>query len=214
MIDNGHNFLVIDADTEEDPLSMYQHEMCGCGTCTIIDWKQGKRCKKPNTEEYPKFVLLNPNHKIASQFRHTLSEQNELYVKTKDIEEKFRASSCKTWCSLKFEVEGRGQRKRRGPKQYISDIAMELCTYFQLPMALHVTNIQELNDLFSKIRVSWFNFEPIHFIATRRLGDLYPDVIRMWDDYVQHFNKYCSERNLKEYSSILFNEENDNIFYY
>ena len=34
----------------------------------------------------------------------------------------------------------------------------------------------------------------------------------MWEEYVQHFKKYCSERNLKEYSGIFFNEEIDNIF--
>jgi len=34
----------------------------------------------------------------------------------------------------------------------------------------------------------------------------------MWDDYDQHFKKYCSEHNLKEYAGILFNEENDYIF--
>ena len=184
--------------------------MCGCGTCTIKDWKQGRRCEKPNTEKYPKFMLLNPNQSIAARFHHTLSEENELYAMTADIDEKFRVCSCKTWSSLKCEVEGYEDRKRRGPKQ---DIVMELrTTYFQLLMPIHVTSIEELNDLFSKIRVLWFNFEPIHYIATIRLGDLYPKVIQMWEDYVCHFRKYCSERYLKEYSGILFNEESDNVF--
>ena len=205
-------YCFIDKGTNDDPLSMYPHEMCGCGSCTIFDWKQGRRCEKPNTEKYPKFVLLNPNQSIAARFDHTLSEENELYAMTTDIDERFRKCSVKTWSSLRCEVEGYGARKRRGPKQDISDIVMELRIYFQLPMPINVTSIEELNDLFSKIRVSWFNFKPIHYIATSRLGDLYPEVIQMWEEYVQHFKKYCSERNLKEYSGILFNEESDNVF--
>ena len=192
---------------------MYQHEMCGCGSCTIKDWKQGRRCEKPNMEEYPKFVLLNPNHKIASQFCHTLSEENEMSAMTKVIDDKFRACSLETWSSLKYEVEGRGKRRRRGPKQDISDIVMALCIKFSISMPISVESIPELNHLLSTtIRVSWYNFEPIHFIATRRLGDLYPNIIQMWEEYVQHFEKYCSERNLKEYCGVFFNEEIDNIF--
>ena len=130
---------------------------------------------------------------IAARFDHTLSEENELYAMTTDIDERFRECSVKTWSSLRCEVEGYGARNRRGPKQDIGDIVMELRIYFQLPMPINVTSIEELNDLFSKIRVSWFNFKPIHYIATSRLGDLYPEVIQMWEEYVQHFKKYCSE---------------------
>ena len=191
---------------------MYQKEMCGCGVCTIKDWQQGRKCIKPNTAEYPKFVLLNPKHAIATHFRRPLSKQNELYAMTKDIDDKFRACSVLTWCSLKCEVEGKCQQDRRGQQQDVSDIAMELCTYFQLPIPVHVTTMQELNSLFHRICVSWFHFQPIHYIATHRLGKLYPEVVEMWEDYIQCFKKYCSERNLREYSSILFNEENENIF--
>ena len=186
--------------------------MCGCKKCTVEDWKQGRRCETPNVEKYPKFVLLNPNQKIAEQFDHKLSEENKLFAMTKQIDKKFCTCSSRTWSSLKYEVERRGFIWQRRRKQNISDIVMELCTKFSLSIPLHVKSIPELNDFFSKLHVSWFNFEPIRFIATHRLNNLYPELVSQWEDYVQDFKKYCSERNLREYASILFSEESDNIF--
>ena len=176
--------------------------MCSCKKCTVEDWKQGKRCENPMTEEYPKFVLLSPNHRIAAQLQHGLVEENELYAMTEEIDKEFRSCSYQTWCSLKYEVEARDQRK-----QVISDIIMKL---WALPIP-DVTNIRELNNLFSKLHVSWFNFEPIRLIASHMLRS-YPEVIQQWEDYVKHFEKYCSDRNVREYASILFNEESGNIF--
>ena len=187
--------------------------MCGCKKCTVKDLKQGRRCETPIVVKYPKLVLLKPNQKIAERFNHTLDKEIELYARTTEIDEKFRECFYLTCSCLKCEVEGNGQKEQRGPKQDISDIVMKLCSFFSVPLPVHVTTIQELIDLFmSKLRVSWFNFEPVRFIATQQLGDLYPEVIQEWEDYDQDFKKYCSERNLGDYARILFNEENGNIF--
>ena len=194
---------------------MYQKKMCGCKKCTLEDLKQGRICEKPNIEEYPKFVLLNPNHEIAAQFQHTYGEQKNLFLMTEEIYKKFRSCSFQTWFYLNCEIDGRSQRMRRGAKQDIRDIVMELCMKFAFHtlLSLHIESIPQLSELlFTTMRVSWFNFEPIRFIATHRLSNLYPDVLKQWDDYAEQFKKYCSERNLRDYAGILFNEDSDNVF--
>jgi len=89
----------------------------------------------------------------------SLLETNELFAMTTNIDKEFRTYSLQIWSRLKCEVE---------KSLDISDIAMELRTYFHLPMPAHITSIQDLNILFfSTLHVSWFNFEPIRFIATQ-----------------------------------------------
>ena len=93
----------------------------------------------------------------------------------------------------------------------VSDIAFYLSAWLknQLPMISH---LHELQSHLHSLRVSWFNFSALFFIVKQFLSTSYPDLLANWNNYLAIFREYCSARNLKGYTSVFFQVEDENVF--
>ena len=50
------------------------------------------------------------------------------------------------------------------------------------------------------------------FIVEQFLSTSYPDLLANWNNYIAIFREYCSARNLKGYTSVFFQVEDENVF--
>ena len=179
-----------------DISGLFIPEYCGCGGCTEAKWNEGKFCEKPN-KDYPQFMMFDP-------FRdcHTQMKETDTYLKTKELERKFRVYSLSVWQKLVCEVKEASDT----PQRNIEELIAQCCV--RLPLPKQISCIAELSHYFDEMRVSWFNFEPVQCLAQC----LSQDVVCTWEQYSSTFQHYCSQRKLKEYSGIRFCESSEYVF--
>ena len=177
--------------------------MCGCGKCTIIGWRTGDSCQLVRYSEYPKLLLVHPKHSSASFFKQSYDKHASLCQATSHIAELFQTVVSDIWDEL-FECV----------KKHKVDLARIVRTLraglgIQLPM---FTDLDSLQNYCHSLRVSWYNFRPLHLLVTRVLANLSPTLLADWNSYLTRFKEYCSARNLKDYSDVFFRVEKHNIF--
>ena len=175
---------------------MFISELCGCGNCTEQEWVKGRFCERPN-KDYPQCIMFDP-------FRdcHTHILESGIYLETRELETKFRVYSLSVWQKLKSEVKVAGDKSQRNIEELITQCRVHL------PLPTQISCIAELRHYFNETRVSWFNFEPVQCLAQC----LSQDVVCTWDQYSSLFQKYCSQRKLKECDGILFCELSEHVF--
>ena len=97
-------------------------------------------------------------------------------------------------------------------KTSITDIAIVLGAWLKRPLPM-LSNILELQNLIHSLRVSWFSFGALYFLAEHFLFSLYPEVMTSWNNYCAVFKQYCSNRHLKDFTNIFFQVEDEIYFY-
>ena len=177
--------------------------MCGCGKCTIIGWRSGDSCQLVRYSKYPKLLVIDHENPSASLFKQSYDKNATLFHETSDIIEQFEEVVGDIWGQLLENVEN--------CQVDIMKITRLLCIRLgiKVPMSLDLDSLQ---NLFHSLRVSWYNFRPLHILVTRILASKSPTLLADWNTYLTRFKEYCSARNLKEYSHVFFRVENHNIF--
>ena len=177
--------------------------MCGCGKCTIIGWRTGKACQNFFVSDFPKLLVIGPENPSASLFKQSYDQHATLRQATSCIIEQFEVVVGNIWGQLIENVKNH--------EVDIATITRLLCVWLgiELPTLLDLDNLQKL---FHSLRVSWYNFRPLHLLVTRLLASRSPTLLTNWNIYLTGFKEYCSARNLKDYSDIFFRVEDHNIF--
>ena len=176
---------------------MYPLKMCKF--YTMEQARKGKHnCFNCYKEDYPQILVLNPFHEVSTHFKHTLEVKRRLSAQTKKLSRKYQECSASTWSALMDRDIS------------IADFKIELET---LGISVHGYNVMKTYDEDrSAISPGWWKIEPIHHLAKRFLSDTSPQVISEWNNYIDMFKTYISERNRKDYAPILFNTSSDNIY--
>ena len=181
-------------------------QSCGCGQCTIRGWMTGKVCQNVEYDWQPKVLVVdssetNSSVKEVVDFGKSYHRQAKLCADTCKIIKHFTTMSITTWSRLADVV----------CKTSITDIAIALGAWLKRPLPM-LSNILELQNLIHSLRVSWFSFGALYFLAEYFLFSLYPEVMTSWDNYRAVFKQYCSNRHLKDFTNIFFQIEDENIF--
>ena len=195
--------LVFEVCSQNGISPTFLPQSCGCSRCTIQEWKDGIMCKKVRNLNFrPKVIVVNPDNpsvREITEFSKDFARQMDLYYDTCKVVANFATVSIKTWkCLYACET-------------HHSEMILAFGAWFLRPLPI-VSSIQELQNCIHSLRVSWFNFSPLHFLAKEFLFSLYPDVRTSWNQYCAVFKLYCSRRHLKDYSSVFFQLEDQNIF--
>ena len=181
-------------------------QSCGCGKCTVEEWMSGNECQNLKHVNRSKLLIVNPVHPVASdfeKFEKDFARQNRLCSETSYLMSLFTELSLETWRHLKFVVNS-------GTCE-VSDIAFDLSVWLNQPLPM-ISNLHELQSQLHALRVSWFNFSAFFFIVEQFLSTLYPNLLANWNNYLAIFREYCSARNLKGYTSVFFQVEDENVF--
>ena len=192
--------------TQQDKERMYPLKMCKY--CIMEHARNGKHnCTACYKEDYPQILVLNPFHEVSTHFKHTWEVKRRLSVQTEKLSRKYRECSTSTWSALR----DRDNYKLKGDDRIsIADIIFELAT-FGIPV--HGNAVLTIYDKYQHdISPGWWKIKPIYHLAKRFLSDTSPQVISEWNNYIDMFKTYISERNRKDYAPILFNTSSDNIY--
>ncbi len=183
-------------------------QSCGCGQCTIQGWMTGRQCQKMNKCDWgPKLLVvdssdINTSDKEVVKFGNIFDRQSKLCVDTGKITDHFTSVSVTTWKHLAEEMIE--ERK-------VSNISVDFAAWLRHPLPM-LSNIHDLQNLLHSLRVSWFNFGALHYLATQFLST-YSDVMAIWSDYCINFKDYCCKRNLKSFVNVFFQIEEQNVFF-
>ena len=191
--------------TQQNKERMYPLKMCKY--FTIEEARKGKHnCGACYKEDYPQILVLDPSHEVSTHFKHTLEVKRRLSAQTKKLSRKYQECSASTWSALK----DRDNYNLKDDQISIADVKIELET---LGISVHGHNVMTIYDEDrSVISPGWWKIEPIHHLAKRFLTDTSPQVISEWNNYIDMFKTYISERNRKDYAPILFTTSSDNIY--
>ena len=195
------------------------YESCGCGECTITRMIQGEKCTKPVKDSYPDLLLLNRGHSLSSQLHRSLSNTSEARSATIKLERKFKTCYSQTIDRLKHLVT-RNRFLKRVNKLTCKTIFIMLIKEFHVhnptcDYSLRLNDFGSLEDyLRIELKISWFNFRPIQSLAEYFLSSKpeQADLQKQWSDYIELFQDYCTNRNLKDVVKTLFNSESDSVF--
>ena len=141
----------------------------------------------------------NPQVTDLVRFEDSYDRQAKLCVETNEIVRLFVSVSHITWkklASLNYES--------------VVEMALSLSNEFGISFPI-ISDINGLHYLVHSLKVSWFNFEPLRFLAFRFLLS-YSIVLDNWENYTDRFIYYCQGRNLKRYTNIFFQMEQCNVF--
>ena len=177
--------------------------MCGCGKCTIIGWRSGDACQLVRYSKYPKLLVIDCKNSSASLFKQSYDKHATLFHETSRIIELFRIVNNQIWGNLFESVEN--QRIDLAKIIRTLRIGLEV----QLPM---FPDLDSLQNHCHSLRISWYNFKPLHLLVTQVLAKLSPTLLADWNNYLTIFKEYCSARNLRDYSNVFFRVEEHNIF--
>ena len=202
----SRSFLVVEVYSKNNIPPAFLPQSCGCGQCTIRGWMTGKACQNLEYDWRPKLLVVdsssfNPSVKGIVEFGNNYHRQAKLCTDSYRIVKHFATVSITTWLHLTKVVR----------QTDISDIVVVLGAWLQRPLPM-VSNIHELQNLLHSLRVLWFSFGALHFLAEQFLFPLYPEVMTKWNNYCTDFKEYCSNRNLKDYTNVFFQVEDQNIF--
>ena len=169
--------------------------------------KGNHNCGNCYKEDYPQIIVLNPSHEVSTHFKHTLEVKRRLSAQTGKLSRKYRECSARTWSALK---DRDSYELKDDDRISIADVKFELETF---GISVHGHNVMKTYDEDrSIISPGWWKIEPIYHLAKRFLTDTSPRVISEWNNYIDMFKMYISERNQKDYAHILFNTSSNNIF--
>ena len=190
--------------------------MCACGRCTVEDWMEGRPCLRKRKDFFPELILVQRNSpKLSTLVNPTIDVNITLVAQTKDIIDRFNSCYSLTIEKLQREVNGYWYARKGRISLAIEKIVQFLQNRLGLTVPQEIVNVNQLSNYLKHIlRVSWFNFKPIALISKEYLNKLYPELLKKWMEYFNHFQKYCNERKLKECVGMLFNSKakSDNIF--
>ena len=198
------SYLLFYAVTQQDKERMYPLKMCKKNFFNVESARNGKHnCAACYKEDYPQILVLNPSNKVSTHFKHTLEVKRKLSAQTEKLSRKYKECSASTWSALK-------DHKLKGDRISIDDIKIELITF---GISFRDDSVMELHEKENwSISPGWWKIEPIHHLAKQYLSDASPRVISEWNNYIDMFKTYISERNRKDYAHILFNISSNNIF--
>ena len=177
--------------------------MCGCGKCTIIGWRTGNVCQNTCSSKFPKLLVVDPRHSLASCCEKNFQKHVTLCKATRSIIGQFQLVVSSIWEQLYDCVDAHELNISKITRTLRSGLGI------QLPMFPDLDSLQ--NHLHS-LRVSWYNFCPLHLLVTQVLAKLSPTLLADWNSYLTMFKEYCSARNLKEFKNVFFRVEEENIF--
>ena len=161
-------------------------------------------CERMYDDDIPLLLVVdsrNPQPQVAElvRFEKRYDRQVELCAATSEISSLFRSICLTTWEHFEHFSHKR-----------VVAMGSDLSTWLARPFPC-VSNIHELKDLMHLLKVSWFNFEPLHFLAFRFLSS-HSIVMANWDNYKDRFIYYCQGRNLKRYANVFFEMGHYNVF--
>ncbi len=133
-------------------------------------------------------------------FDKSYDRQIRLCTETDRIAKSFKIVSSDTWNHLNLFDEAK-----------ISKITFNFGIWLRNSPLLD-SGMRGLSSVCHDLRVSWFNFSPLHYLAEQYLFPLYPNVEYNWSNYCAVFKEYCSNRHLADYTDLFFKVENRNIF--
>ena len=181
-------------------------QSCGCGKCTIKGWMSGRECQNLMTDNRPKLLIVNPDHPVASdfdKFEKNYARQKRLCSETSYLMSLFTELSLMTWTRLEIAVNTEPSS--------ISKMAFKLGVWLNKPLPM-ISHLHDLQSHLHSLCVSWFNFSALFFLVEQFLSTSYPDLVMKWNNYLAIFREYCSVRNLKGYTSVFFQVEDENVF--
>ena len=194
------------------------YESCGCGECTITRMIRGEKCTNPKKDWYPDLLLLNRGHSLSSQLHRSLSNTSEARSATMKLERKFKTCYSHTIQRLEHLVT-RNRFPKRVNKLTCKTIFSRLINEFPVhnptcDYRLRLNDFGSLEDYLKiELRISWFNFRPIQRLAEWFLSKPeQADLQKQWSEYIELFQDYCTNRNLKDVVKTLFNSESDSVF--
>ena len=131
------------------------------------------------------------------RFEESYDRKAKLCAETSKITDLFASVCLKTWMCL-----------RNIDNHKVAKLGFKLSAWLgrSFPM---ISNIFKLQAFMHSLGISWFNYEPLHFLAKETLDS---GLISSWDNYIDCFTYYCSERNLKEYANVFFQTEQQHVF--
>ena len=201
-----HLYLVSEVASQSGIPPAFLPQSCGCGKCTVGGWMSGRECQNLKHANRPKLLIVNPVHPVASdfeKFEKDYARQKRLCTETSYLMSLFIELSLETWKHLKFVVDSETCK--------VSDIAFYLGSWLSQPLPT-ISHLHELQSHLHSLRVSWINFGALFFIVEQFLSTSYPDLLANWNNYIAIFREYCSARNLKGYTSVFFQVEDENVF--
>ena len=194
------------------------YEFCGCEECTITRMIRGEKCTNPKKDWYPDLLLLNRGHSLSSQLHRSLSNTSEARSATINLERKYKACYSQTIHRLKHLVN-RNHFSKLFNRLTCKTIFNRLINEFtvQNPTCdyrLRLNKFDSLEDYLKiELKISWFNFRPIQKLAEWFLSKpQQADLQNQWNGYIELFQDYCTNRNLKDVVKTLFNSESDSVF--
>ena len=151
----------------------------------------------------PKLLVMDSSgsDKEVVKFGNIFDRQAKLCADTCKITDHFTSVSVTTWTHLANEMIDETK---------ITIMAVKFAAWLKRPLPM-LSNIHDFQNLIHSLRVSWFNFGTLNFLATNFLST-YPDVMTSWSDYRTHFKEYCSRRNMKGFVNVFFQIEGQNVF--
>ena len=178
--------------------------MCGCGKCTIVGWRTGDTCQLVRYSEYPKLLIVNREHHSASLFQQSYDKHSTLCKETSIIIEQFQKVVRNIWNQL-HEFDSESQKK------IIPKIIRLLQNELNIKLPMFLT-LDDLQDHFHSLNVSWYNFHAIHLLLKQDVVKQSSNLLADWKGYLTSFKDYCSARNLKDLSNVFFITREQNIF--
>ena len=165
-------------------------QMCGCGKCTVIGWRTGDSYEKLRFSKFPELLVVNSRSSLALFCEQDFTRHAILCKATRGIIDHFQLLVNCIWEQLYDFMDAK--------KINISKITRVLRTglSIQLPM---FQDLDSLQNHCHSLRVSWYNFHPLHLVVKQVLAKLSPTLLADWNNYLARFKEYCSAPNLKDF---------------
>ena len=177
-------------------------QSCGCGHCTVQRWGTGRVCENVFHDRRPKLLVVDPNNPQVTdlvRFEESYDRQAKLCADTSKIVDLFASVSRISWTNIANLND-----------EIVVEMALSLSNHFGISFPI-ISDINGLHNFVHSLKVSWFNFEPLRFLAFQFLTSQ-SIVMANWDNYMDRFAYYCQGRNLKRYANIFFQMEHCNVF--
>ena len=139
----------------------------------------------------------NPQATDLVRFDASYDRHFKLRSETSEIDNLFVSVRLETWMCL-GNIDSHEVMK----------LGFKLSAWLGQPFPM-ISNIFELQAFMHSLGISWFNYEPLHFLAKESLDS---GLISSWGNYIDCFIYYCLERNLKEYANVFFQTQLQNVF--
>ena len=178
-------------------------QMCGCGKCTVIGWRTGDSCEKPRFSKFPKLLVVDPKYSLGLSFKQDFGRHAGLCKATSGLIDQFNLIVSEIWDQLYDSFETTQVSLSKIIRTLRSGLEV------QLPM---FPDLDSLQNHCHSLRISWYNFKPLHLLVTRVLANLSSTLLADWNSYLARFREYCSARNLKDLKDVYFRVEEENIF--